>query len=196
MKRIFTSSWMIVLAGAIVYAGSTFLFWKTPAPVPVAARAFARARGQAMPSWDFVNPEADQLIAELRTEKEQLSKRSQDLDALALRLEAERSEVNQVTQTVFRLQTDFDKSVLRVQTEEIANLKKLAKVYAAMTPATAAGIFASLDDAAVVKIMLFMKESEAAAILESIAKKSPADSKRAAALSERLRVAVFRTTPP
>jgi flagellar motility protein MotE (MotC chaperone) len=196
MKRIFTSSWMIVLIGAVVYAGSTFLFWKTPAPVPVAARAFTRAPGRPMPSWDFVNPEADQLVAELRTEKEQVAKRGQDLDALALRLEAERAELNQATQTVFRLQSDFDKSILRVQTEETANLKKLAKMYAAMTPDTAATIFASLDDPAVVKIMLFMKESEAAAILESIAKKSQADTKRAAALSERLRVAVYRNTTP
>jgi flagellar motility protein MotE (MotC chaperone) len=192
MKRILKSSWMVILIGAVVYAGSTWLFWKTPAVVPVFARTAKRLPGQPMPSWDFVNPEADQLIAELRTEKEQVDKRKQELDELAVRLEAERSEINQVTQTVARLQSEFDKSILRVQTEETANLKKLAKMYASMAPDAAASIFGSLDDDAVVKILVYMKESEGAAILESMSKTGPAASKRAGALSERIRVAVFR----
>jgi flagellar motility protein MotE (MotC chaperone) len=90
------------------------------------------------------------------------------------------------------LQSDFDKGVLRVREEESANLKKLAKVYAAMSPDSAAAIFGELDDTAVVKIMVFMKDGETAAILESLAKKGQPQAKRAAELSERLRLATYR----
>jgi flagellar motility protein MotE (MotC chaperone) len=79
-----------------------------------------------------------------------------------------------------------------VQDEETANLKKLAKVYSAMAPENAADILAQLDDIAVAKIMVFMKDADTAGIFESMAKKGPADAKRAAALSERLRLSTSR----
>ena len=101
-------------------------------------------------------------------------------------------ELNQVTQTVHRLQRDFDATVLRVQDEETANLKKLAKLYAAMEPASAALVMKELDEPAIVKILLFMKDSEAAPILESLAKKGETDARRVASISERLRLAIFR----
>lgn len=44
--------------------------------------------------------------------------------------------------------------------------------------------------------MFFMKESETAAILEILAKKGPAEEKRAAAISEHLRLAITRKAPP
>jgi flagellar motility protein MotE (MotC chaperone) len=196
MKKLLTSSWMTVLVGAVVYVISTVLFWKTPRPVPISSRQTHRAPGTPMPSWDFVNPEADQLLVELHTQKDELNKREQQLNELALRLAAERNELNQVTQTVYQLRTDFDQSYLRVQSEETANLKKLAKVYAAMTPDSAATVLGQLDDTAIVKTMLFMKEADTAAIFESLAKQGPAQAKRAANLSERLRTSVFRNPVP
>lgn len=94
------------------------------------------------------------------------------------------------------LQADFDKNVLRIKEEETANLKKLAKVYSAMTPESAAAILADLDDTQVAKIMVFMKDDDAAAVLSAMAKKNDAATRRAADLSERLRVAAFRNNPP
>ena len=113
-------------------------------------------------------------------------KREQQLSDLCVRLQTERSELNTVTQTVHQMQADFDQNVLRIQEEEVANLKKLAKVYAAMTPETAANIFAEMDDTPVVKIMVFMKDGETAGIFESLAKKGqPSQARRQS----------FRTTP-
>jgi flagellar motility protein MotE (MotC chaperone) len=192
MTKILTSSWMTLPVSAIVYLAATFAFWKTPV-APVDNDAANPASGaQAASFWEFKNPEADQLIGELKTEKKSLDKREQDLNDLAVRLDAERSEISLVTQKVQQMQAEFDKNVLRVQDEETANLKKLAKVYSAMTPDSAANILADLDDTSVAKILVFMKEADTAAVLDAFAKKGAPEAKRAAGLSERLRLAAFR----
>jgi flagellar motility protein MotE (MotC chaperone) len=180
------------MAGVLIYLGASVAFWKTPAiPAPPAVVDPAKEKRNG-PSWDFINPEADQLIAELKAEKKSLGKKEQDLKELMARLEAERSELNVVTQSVRQLQTDFDQNVLRITEEETANLKKLAKVYANMDPATASKILAEMDDASIIKIMVFMKDVETAAIWEALAKQGQAQAKRAATLSDRIRLTSFR----
>lgn len=191
MTKLLTSPWTAVPAGVVIYLISTVLFWKTPVPAVHANRASSPGRSEFSP---YQSPEADQLVAELKEEKKNLDGREQQLNELASRLEAERGEISNATQSVQQLQAEFDKNVMRIKEEEVANLKKLAKMYSSMTPDGAAVILAELDDTSVSKIMVFMKEPDAAAILESFSKKGDAEAKRAAALSERLRVAAFRTS--
>ena len=195
MTKILTSSWMTLPVSVVVYLAATLLFWKTPVPsASVGPDQPAAHPGPSATSWEFTNPEADQLLAELKAEKKSLAKREQDLNDLAARLDTERSELALVTQSVHQMQTDFDKNVVRVQDEETLNLKKLAKVYSDMTPESAANIFAELDDPSIIRIMVFMKENETAAILEAMAKKGSPEAKRVAALSESLRLSIFRNT--
>jgi flagellar motility protein MotE (MotC chaperone) len=192
MIKLLTSPLATTLVSVLVYLGATVAFWKTPSlPPPVAKDASADAK-KIVPSWDYINPEADQLVAELQAEKKALAKKEQDLSDLTARLESERAELKVVTQSVRQLQSDFDQNVLRISDEETANLKKLAKVYAAMEPASAARILQDMDDANIIKIMVFMKDIETAAIWDAIAKQGPAQAKRAAELSERLRLTSFR----
>jgi flagellar motility protein MotE (MotC chaperone) len=191
--KLLTSPLGTALISIVVYLGATVAFWKTPKlPEPAAAPKMAMAAQTRGPSWDFINPEADQLISELQAEKKTLSKKEQDLADLTARLEAERAELKMVTQSVRQLQTDFDQNVLRISDEETANLKKLAKVYSGMEPASAAKVLEEMDDVAIVKIMVFMKDSETAVLLESFAKQGEPQAKRAALLSDRLRLASFR----
>ena len=194
MIKLLTSPWMTALVSVVVYLGATVAFWKTPArPLPSTPPASAAAREKRTgPSWDFTSPEADQLITELKAEKKSLGKKEQELNDLMLRLQAERSELNLVTQSVRQLQLDFDQNVLRISEEETANLKKLAKVYADMEPANAAKVLEEMDDISIIKIMVFMKDMETAAIWEALAKKGQPQAKRAALLSDRLRLASFR----
>jgi flagellar motility protein MotE (MotC chaperone) len=190
---------MTTILSVLVYLGATVAFWKNPSMPPPAAAAAGTPGApdihHSAPSWDFVNPEADQMMDELKAEKKALAKKEQDLNDLKVRLESERSELNLVTQSVRQLQTDFDQNVLRITDEETANLKKLGKVYSDMDPSSAATILQEMDDAEVIKIMVFMKDTETAAILESMAKKGQLQAKRAAALSDRLRLAVYRNNP-
>ena len=192
MKSLLQSKWMVLLMGAVLYLVTTVLVWQPlPAPRPTSDDGHA-AFSPKGPSWDFANPEMDQLVEELKKERTTLADREQKLNELATRLQTERMELNQVTQTVHQLQREFDASVLRVQEEEVANLKKLAKLYSAMDPTSAALILKELDEPAIVKILVFMKDSEVAPILESLAKKGETDARRVASISERLRLAIYR----
>jgi flagellar motility protein MotE (MotC chaperone) len=112
------------------------------------------------------------------------------LNEWASRLDHERNELNQLTNTVFKMQKEFDQSVAKVADEESANLKKIAKTYSLMEPEGAASIFKQMEDPAIVKIMLFMKEAETGPILTALARGGDSDAKRAADLTERLRLAV------
>ena len=195
MIRILQSGWMTVLMGAVVYLGVTAVLLASSKSLHQShAPAISESAGGRGPSWDFFNPEVDRLVSELNKEKQAVATREQQLNELATRLQAERAEINQVTQTVFRLQQEFDRTVLRVRDDEAANLKKLAKIYATMSPEGATTIIRLLEEEEIAKLLVFMTESEAAPLLESLAKMGEADAKRAAALSERLRKSIRRVT--
>ena len=194
MTKWLAHSWISAPIGAVLYLVATVFFWQTPV-LPPRQKLIAMTRPVG-PSWDFINPEADQLIVELKAEKKTVHQREQQLDDLKTRLNTERAELGQVIESVRQLQGDFDKAVLRVKDEETGNLKKLAKVYAAMTPETAATVLEHLDNQAIVKIMLYLKDAETAAILEAMAKKSEAEARRTAQISEQIRLSAHSTTAP
>ncbi len=194
MIKLWQSSWVAAGIGAVLFLVTTAVLLN-PRELLKARQAELAAAPKPEKSragWDFNNPEIDQLIAELKTEKEGLALREQQLKELATRLAAERSEINQTTQAVFRLEQEFDERVVRVREEETANLKKLAKTYAAMTPEGALTIIKQLEDDQIVRILVFMKEGDSAPILEAFAKSGEAEAKRVAMISERLRMASFR----
>lgn len=137
--------------------------------------------------WDTHNPEVDQLVEDLKREKADLEKREELLRGLETRLASERAELNTITQRVHQLQVEFDQHVVRVKEEESTNLKKLARMYAAMSPEGAAVILKELEDQSIVKIFMFMKDTESAPLLEALALGGDLEAKRAAAISEQLR---------
>jgi flagellar motility protein MotE (MotC chaperone) len=192
MNKLLSNPWITAPIGAVIYLAATVLFWQKPALPP--RQKFVAMVQAVGPSWDFNNPEADQLIAELKIEKKTVADREQQLDDLATRLNTERAELGQVIESVRKLQGDFDKAVLHVKDDETGNLKKLAKVYAAMSPDVAATVLEQLDNEAIVKIMIFLKDGESAAILESMAKKGDAAARRTAQISEQIRLSAHSTT--
>jgi flagellar motility protein MotE (MotC chaperone) len=194
MTKLLAHNWICAPFGAAIYLLATVLFWQKPQLPP--RHRLGPAAAAIGASWNFTNSEADQLIAELKLEKKSVQQRQQQLDDLALRLNTERAELSQVIQTVRQLQTDFDNAVLRVRDQETGNLKKLAKIYAAMSPDTAASVLAQLDNAAIVKVLIYLKGDETAAILEAMAKKGTAAARRTAQLSEQLRLSSHPTTTP
>ena len=140
-----------------------------------------------MPSWDFQSQEADLLIEELRTEKAALAKREKDLQDFAERLNAERLEINVVTQAVHQLQAQVEASIVRINAEEAVNIKKLSRTYAAMSPEGAAPILKEMEEPTLIKILAVMKETETAPILEAMSKLGADEAKRVARITERLR---------
>ena len=194
MIRLLQSKMMAALIGALIYLGVTIALWRTPKIQLPGAGATGGGAAALAPSWEFRNPEVDQLIADLQHQKQVLGDRERRLNELDARLKAEREEIVVITQNVGRMQADFDRNVVRVREEETANLKRLAKIYTTMTPEGAVSILKEMKDDDIVKIFAYMKDAEMAPILELMAHGSPADAKRAAQISERLKVVVYRIT--
>ena len=145
--------------------------------------------------WTETNPEVDLLLRELRREKEELEKKAELLSDLETRLAAERAEINTITQRVHQMQLEFDANVVRVEEAETANLKKLARVYAAMTPEGASAILNEMEDASIVKILMFMKEAESAPLLESLSTLGEMQARRVALISEQIRKSIADKEP-
>lgn len=192
MTKLLHSPWVASGLGALLYWTVTVLVWQ-----PVASHDSRSGKPSARtggPSWTFTNPELAQLIEELKKEKEHLTQKEKELADLAARLNAERMELNQATQAIHALQLEFDRNVTRVEEQETANLKRLARMYASMGAEGAMPILKQMDEPTLIKILAIMKESEVAPILEAMGKQSEAEAKQAAVISERLRLAVAKPT--
>jgi flagellar motility protein MotE (MotC chaperone) len=193
MIALLQSSWMAALVGGLLYLGTTVVLFK---PAHFAnARSAASLRGPRSanddPSWRFRNPEFDQLVEELRREKEALALKQQELQDLQTRLGAERQELFAITQMVYQIQAEFDRNVIRFKGQEAENAKRQVKVITAMSPESAAGMLAEMADDEVVKLLALMKPDEASTILQAIGK-TAAGAKRAATLTDLMR----RVVPP
>lgn len=193
------SSWVVCLIGCATYLGSTLAFLNPKKIQPVYAQEHEEgtpheheAAVLTGPSWEFNNPEVDQIISELRAEKAALADKAKQLAEIETRLKAEERELTVATQAVHRLQAEFDRNVTRIREEETSNLKRLAKLYATMTPEGAANVLRHIDDEQLLKILVVMKESETAPILELMSKPAAEDAKRVAGISERLRLVLQR----
>lgn len=187
--KILKNSIVASVLGLILYAVVTALVWQAPPIIeaaPTQDEIVAQAK-EARPSWEFQSQEADMLISELRIEKEALARREKDLNDLAERLQTERMEINVVTQAVHQLQAQIEASIVRISAEEVVNIKKLARTYAAMSPEGAAPIMKELEEGTLIKILGVMRETETAPILEALSKLGAEEAKRVAQVTERLR---------
>ena len=192
MKFIQSPLFAAVLGGVLFLLTSAFL---TTQGVATANYGDEETEGAAHSnikgaSWDFFNPELDQIIADLKSERDTLTSREKQLNDLATRLKAERGELDDALKGIKKIQEQVDKNLFHIKEDEAGNLKKLAKMYTAMEPASAARILRELDDTIVVKILTLVKEQETALILESLSRMGEAETRRAAAISESLRSAI------
>ena len=189
MTRWLTSGWVVVLAGGLVYLGTTALLIRPAQFAGVRATlADAKLTPDNDPSWKFKNPEFQQWVAELKMEKSDLDARAQRLQELQTRLAAQQQEFTIATQSVYELQAEFDKNVIRIKSQEVQNLSKQAKIISGMSPEGAANLIAQMADDDVVRLLSIMKPDEAGIMLDSMSKLGKTQAKRAADLTARLRM--------
>jgi flagellar motility protein MotE (MotC chaperone) len=139
------------------------------------------------PSWKFHNPDIDQWVSQLKSERETLAVREQQLKEWETRLAAESREIAAVTQAVTRSQQEFDKRVLLFTDQQKDNVKKQLKVIAGMTPDGAAAMLNEMPDDEVARLLYAMKPDVSAAILDAMSKTGGAFARRAAALTDRIK---------
>ncbi len=201
MSRLLQSSWFVALTGCLLYLATTGALLRP--------KDFAGARTEQTvshspnddPSWKFRNPEFEQWVQEIKSEKELLATREQQLRELQTRLEAEHQEILTLTQTVYGLQQSFDQGVVRFKEQEADNLKRQTKVVAGMSPEGAAAMLSQMPDDQIVRILYSLKPDQASPILDTMSKLGPIEAKRAADLAQRLTKVVSlapkaRTGPP
>ena len=182
-----------MLLGGLLFFGTTEALLK-PSQLPTLAAPATEIShsGGNEPSWKFRNPEMDQWIIEIKREKEALNLREQQLKDLETRLNAERQEICVVTQTVYQMQVDFDKNVVRLNAQDSDNLKRQAKLLSSMSPEGAAATLGEMNDDDVVRILFTMKADDASIALDTLSKGGKEKAKRAATIIERMR----HTLPP
>jgi flagellar motility protein MotE (MotC chaperone) len=186
MIRILKSSWFVALTGCLLYLATT-LALLNPAEFAGARPVVPEQRSaDDDPSWKFKNPEFDQWVAQMKQEKDAMAAREQQLNDWQTRLDAERQEISTVTQTVAQLQAQFDQNVIRFRAGEAENVKRQAKLIAAMSPEGAATLFGNMSDDDVVRILFTMKIDEASLVLDAMNKMGKTESKHAAMLTERM----------
>lgn len=197
MIQILQSKWVAVVVGAIAYWGATVAAFTRHKfePPPRPAETVPETSVVKGPSWEFLNPELERLIAELKEQRDEVGKRSKDLDDLQARLAAERQEITSTTQIVWRLRTELDRALVRIKDEEVTNLKRLARVYGSMSPEGAARVLGETEEEQAVKVLASMKDTQSGPILESMSKVSTEQAKRAAALANRLRLLTANQPP-
>lgn len=152
---------------------------KPPEPVPLAA--------DDNPSWHFKNPEFEQWVTQVKDERAALATREEQLKEWETRLKAESREISTITQTVTKMQNDFDKRVLQFKEQEMGNAKKQIKVVSGMTPEGAATMFNEISDDEVTKLLFAMKPDISGPILDAMSKLGAAQARRAALVTQRLK---------
>jgi flagellar motility protein MotE (MotC chaperone) len=188
MARLFKTSWMVALIGGLLYLATTAaVFRSAQFEAPAGPVEVARSV-EGEPSWNFRNPELEQWVDEVKHEKEALAQRTQQLQELQKRLDAERLEILAVTQAVHQLQSEFDKHVVRLKTQEMENLKRQAKIIASMSPEGAAAMLNEMPEDQTVGVLFLLKPDVASAILDTLSKMGKTEAKRAAELTERMRL--------
>lgn len=139
------------------------------------------------PSWKFHNPDIDQWVAQIKSERDALAVREQQLKDWEARLSAESREIAAVTQAVTHTQQEFDKRVVLFTDQEKDNVKKQLKVITDMTPDGAVAMMNEMPDDEVVRLLFSLKPDISAAILDSMSKQSPDSAKRAATLTDKIK---------
>lgn len=184
------SSWIISLVGCLVYLTTTAVVLSSAKfevdPGEAEAENHQMLPGDD-PSWKFRNPEFEQWVQDLRREKAALEVRKAQLTEWEIRLLAERQELSTVTQKVSQLQAEFEKNIVRLRDQEVKNIKRQAMALSEMSPDTAVKMLDQMTDDDIVRMFSAMKNEQVTQVLESLSKQGRVQTRRAAAIMERMR---------
>jgi hypothetical protein len=194
MKKL-TNPIVLVALGLFLGVGtSLFMFMKAAAPLVAAAKLTrVKTHEPVKPDapWDFWTIEMENLAAELKDAKAGLKKREDELIAREGRFTAERLELAKQRQQLEALRAEIANTMVSIKEDELRNMKTLAATYSNLSPKATLTIFKQMDDATVVKLLALMKTDIVSPLFEEMGKQAiadPAFAKRAAQLSEKLRL--------
>jgi flagellar motility protein MotE (MotC chaperone) len=189
-----TAILLAAVLGPLTSGAWIAMHWREILDVPEIVEAGPGKPAIAKPKareWSFQSDEIEKLAKDLRDERTELETRRKDLDATEKRIAAEKEELTRLKGEIEQMRDDIGRSVPVLQTSETANVKSLAKVYAAMKPAEAVAVLAGLEDSSIVKMLGTMKADQVGNLFAEMARTTGPDgpmAPRAAKLSEQLRL--------
>jgi len=190
-----TNPIVVIVIGLVLGVGpGLFFFWKAAVPLVAAAReARTKTNAPERPEapWDFWTIEIENVAGELKDMKAVLKKREEELALREARFTAERQELNKQRAQLEALRADIGNRIVEIQADEAKNLKTLAATYSNLSPKATLTIFKEMDDTMVVKLLSVMKTDVVSPLFEEMSKQAatdPAVARRAATLSEKLRL--------
>ena len=192
--KMLTSAWGIALIGMFMNIGTTLMLL-LPAIGAMQDPAVETVEKTSMAArmWGFKTEAVDELINELKSEREKLETDQKGVLAVQSQNASEREELDKVRVEIVAMRAEIDEQVVEIQERELKNLKTLAQTYAAMNPSAVVTIFRELDENMAVKVLSFMKPDRVGPILGEMAKASDPVSgetmaKRAARITDKLRL--------
>ena len=158
------------ILGAIIKTGRV-PYHEPPTPVVVKEETIEPAQGLTV--FTEGGKAVEQLVAALKTERASYEKRLQDLAVREEELKFQESLLQDMTDTLDRMQVDLDTRVLRIEEAEKANLRRLADICGKMDAAAAATSLAEMEKKRAAMILSLMNERNAAGIMDAAVGEGP-----------------------
>ncbi len=195
MNKLASNPIVVIALGLLLGVGTGVgYFMKAAKPLIAHAREAklkAVKSGKPDAPWDFWTVDIENLASELKDEKAVIKKREEELNARDTRLATEQLELQKQRKELEALRAEIGTRMTEIQTDEIKNLKSLAATYSNLTPKACLAIFKEMPDSTVVKLLSIMKPEIVGPLFEEMGKAADTDptvAKRAASLSEKLRL--------
>ncbi|MCX7374880.1 MAG: hypothetical protein NTW56_20995 [Alphaproteobacteria bacterium] len=138
----------------------------TPAPAPAAAAAPPAAPAAAAPD---PRAEAERALLEsLRTRRQDIERRGEEIAQRELLLAAAERRVQQRLEEMRAIQTRLETEARARDQREEAGIRQLVRVYEAMRPRDAAAILDELEMPVLLQVMDRMRDAKAAPVLAAM----------------------------
>ena len=192
--KMLTSSWGIAFIGMLLNIGTTLaLILPAISALQDSGIEVPEKTSMAARMWGFKTEAVEELIKELKSEREKLEAEQKGVLAVQSLNSAEREELEKVRAEIVGMRAEIDQQVVEIQERELKNLKTLSQTYSAMNPSAVVAIFRELDENMSVKVLSFMKADRVGPILGEMSKGVDASTgesmaKRAARITDKLRL--------
>ena len=173
MKHLLSTKVIFVILGGLIYIGVTMLtlfysigtleFKPNQKTDGTQIGMTAKLDG---PSWDYINPELDFLIQELKTRKEDIEKKEKELMLLETRVQKDLDQLSSITNRMRNLQDEFERSATTLTKNEEQNINRLLGLFKTLEPEQIGTILEPMSDEKIAKIFRLLKPAEVSPVVD------------------------------
>jgi flagellar motility protein MotE (MotC chaperone) len=187
--------WYLILLAFIMSLGSSLGLiylrqdsWVPPEPEGEAPIVLEEGDSRSFREWRFRANHLEDLKLKLDAQQADLGREEKTLTLLRSQIETERVELVKMRKLLEGLRSEIEADYISIAAQELANLQRLASIYAEVGAEATVKVFEGLEDETVVKILSLMQTESSARILGAMGESTdPETLKRAAKFTADLR---------